>query len=90
MQNLAIIRTFKVKAKFTIDQWQLYEDADYACRELNKGLMLSVNTHSNRTDVEREMEGLMFIHRAHGANDSEPHHFLSHILDFIYGNPEEE
>jgi len=93
MYNLDIIRTFKIKAKFTAEDWRLFIDSydcSYATKELNAGLTLSVNTHSDRREVEREMDGLMRIHADKGATEEEPHEFLMGVLDFIYGTNSEE
>lgn len=85
MHNLEIVRSFKVKVTFTLEDWELYEGAEYATREINNQLEQSINNHSDRDEVEREMESVMNQFAQYGATDSEPHWHLQKVLDFVYG-----
>ncbi len=88
MHNLEIIRTFDIKATFTAHEWSLFTesmDCQYVADCLNEALTDSVNIHSDRSEVEREMGEKLKMYHTHGAFDTEPRIFLDDILDFIYG-----
>lgn len=87
MKNLE--KHFRINAKFTVLQWDLYThhpECDMVCDYLNAVLMDCVNEQRlDKNGTRDKMLAAMELFPNTGARDTEPRAFLAEVLRDIYG-----
>lgn len=92
MQGLKIRRTAQLS--FTPCDWQLYtcafpeSEMAQVAQAINAGVESAIFTSADKEEASSKADSVLVSFRKYGACDTGPRHFLSVILEKVYGNEE--